>query len=243
MGDEKVQPANLSVVLTNLPEEVTLGQVERFCKKAGALATHPETGEPLIILNTRACKATVTFSYPEGANHAISLLSDEEFVKGHPVKVARAPKEPFNFSLWKPAFHQQRKFHAYVGEHEEDLGRAEEKRLKIMILRKVFTPKELIENPELYGQLVKDWTSTCAQFGKVTLVKPMENNIDGVVIVRFETAQAASLAIGELDNATYRERQIVAEPWDGRDLSGKESAEDEAARIRKYEGDLEKTDK
>jgi hypothetical protein len=227
--------ANLSVVISGLPNFVSLTQIARFAGKAGAVATHPETGEPLVLHNPRTHKATVTYSYPEAANQAIALLTGSEFARGHRVTVDRAPKEPFDFSVWRGAFRQQRKFHSYLGTHSEDLTNSEQKRLKIMVLRKVFEPTEFIKNPALYGTLVKDWTEECGRFGKVTLVKPIEAHPEGVVIVRFDTPQAAACAIGELDGADYRGREVTTEPWDGSDLSVREAPEDEERRIIRYE--------
>jgi hypothetical protein len=237
--DEHPPQANLSVVISNLPERATLTQIAGFAKKAGALATHPDTGEPLILLSARNRRATVTYNYPEGANHAISLLDNEVFSEGSAVRVERAKKEPFDFSLWKVPLRQQRKFHAYLGAHEEEPPAAEQKRLRIMVLRRAFEPRELIRHPMRYGALVKDLTETCARFGKVTLVKPIEAHSEGVVIVRFDTQQAAAVAVGELDGVEYDGRSITAELWDGTDLSAKESAEDEAERIANYERYLE----
>ncbi|KAH0792779.1 putative nuclear mRNA splicing factor-associated protein [Histomonas meleagridis] len=228
-------PANLSVVITNLPEHTTLAQISAFCRKVGVLATHPETGEDLILYNPRLNKATVTYYYPEGANNAIKLLSGEQFVDKHPVQVERAKREPFNFSLWKTAMHKQRKFHAYLGDHTEELSNSEQKRLKVMVMRKVFTPKELIQSPELYGKIIADITAICSKFGKVTLVKPIEAHPEGVVIVRFDDPQATALAIGELDDVEYRGRHVTTEPWDGTDLSVRETQEEEDQRILMYE--------
>lgn len=229
-------PANLSVVITNLPPKTTLKHISLFCRKAGAIAIHPQTGEELILYNSKNHKATVTFSYPEGANHAISLLSGEHIIEGCPVQVERAKTEPFDFNEWKGAMRKQRKFHSYMGEdHTEELSTAEQKRLKIMVLRKVFTPQEMIKDPELYGKIVKDWTEIGSQYGKVTLVKPIEAHPDGVVIVRFDTPQAAALAIGKLDDAEYNNKNITTELWDGKDLSYRESEEDIEKRIEQYE--------
>lgn len=227
--------ANLSVVITGLPKKVTLGQISKFCGKVGVLATHPETGEDLILYNARANKATVTYNFPDGATHAIDLLSNGLFCEGHRVTIERAPREPFDFSQWKGEMRQQRRFHAYLGDHDEVIDNSEQKKLRIMILKNVFEPRELVVDPELYGLIIQDWTRTCEAFGKVTLVKPIEAHPKGVVIVRFDDPKFTALAIGDLDGAQYRERTVAAEPWDGSDLSARESEEIVQHRIRRYE--------
>ena len=107
-------PANLSVVITNLPDKISLKQISLFCRKAGVIAVHPQTGDEIILYNAKNHKATVTYYYPEGANHAISLLSGEHITEGHPVHVERAKSEPFDFSEWKGAMRKQRKFHFLI---------------------------------------------------------------------------------------------------------------------------------
>lgn len=227
--------ANLSVVISNLPEKTTLEEISAFCRTVGVIATHPQTGENLILYNPRRHRATVTYNYPEGANRAIDILSEECFNGSTRVTVERAKREPYDFSKWKSAMKEQRKFHSYLGDHEEELKTTEQKRMKIMILKGVFEPKEMIKNPELYGKIVEDWTQIGQKFGKVTLVKPIEAHPEGVVIVRFEEPQAAAIAIGEMDAAQYRNRIITAEPWDGSDLSVRESEADVQQRIENYQ--------
>lgn len=233
-------PANLSVVITGLPDGATLSQISAFCRKVGALAVHPDTGEDLILYNSRLHKATVTYYYPDGANSAIRFLSGEQFADKHPVSVERAKREPFDFSLWKTAMRKQRKFHSYLGDHTEDLSIGEQKKLKVMVLRNAFTPREMVQEPELYSRVVADITSICSKFGRVTLVKPIEAHPDGVVIVRFDDPKSASLAIGDLDGAEYRGRAVSTEPWDGSDLSARETREDEERRVQLYEEFLER---
>ena len=225
--------AQLSIEITNLPSNITINQISIFCKKVGLLAVHPETGEDLILYNPNKNKAIVTYSYPEGVNHAIKLLSGECFIENHKVKVERALKEPYDFSKWKESMRFTRKYHSYLG-GEEEISNIEQKRLKILILKKVFKPKDLIKDPELYGKIIKDFTEICSKYGKVTLVKPMETNPEGIVIIRFLEAKSASIAIGELDNAIYENKTILAEPWDGKDLSYKESEQEEQERINNF---------
>lgn len=227
--------AQLSVVVSDLPEGVTIKDVSEFCKRIGVIATHPETGEDLILLNPKSKRATVTYAYPESANHAIEFLNGELFLaSGERVKVDRAVREPFDFSKWKGAMKMSRKFHSYFGA-EEKLDSSEQKRVKIMILKNVFDIDELVKEPELYGQIVKDMTLQCEPFGKVTLVKPIEQNPEGTVIVRFESAQSASIAIGELDQCEYRNRILTAEPWDGNEIKTVAETEEEfQARIDNF---------
>jgi len=238
MEEKKSQAAQLSVSITKLPPKCTLEQISNFCKKVGVLATHPETGEDLILHNEKSNRATVTYSYPEGVNQAIKILDGEIFSEGYQVSVERAAHEPFDFSKWKKAMRMTRKFHSYII-GDEELKKDEIKRNKIMILKNVFTTKEMVEDPDLYGKIVKELTQTCEKYGKVSLVKPMEFNAEGTVIVRFDDPQSAALAIGELDSAKYRDREITSEMWDGKEIESKESQESVNERIERYQKFLE----
>lgn len=232
-GTKHHQKAQLSVVISNLPPKTNMKQISTFCNKIGLLATHPETGDDLILLNASKCKATVTFAYPEGANQAIEYLNGEQFSDGYPVTVERAPREPFDFSKWKLSMRLTRKYHSYMG-GEEELDSTEQKRVKICILKNAFTPAEMIKDPNIYGKIVKDLTQFCEKFGKVTLVKPIEFNPEGIVIVRFETQQSASIAIGEMDGVEYRNRKLAAEPWDGKEIKSKETKEEQEKRLENF---------
>lgn len=235
----KTSAANLSVVISNLPESTSLKQISKFCSNVGVLAQHPETGEDLILYSERNHKATVTYSYPDGANAAIKILNNTAFTEGYIVAVERAKREPFDFSVWKSAMRQQRKFHSYMGDHSEELDAKEIKRLKCMVIKHAFTPQEMIKNPTLYGQLVNDFTSICSKFGKVTLVKPFETHPEGIVLVRFDDPKSSSIAIGELDSAKFGDHVLTVEPWDGKDLAVRENKEDELRRLRKFESELD----
>ena len=101
----------------------------------------------------------------------------------------------------------------------------------------------MIQEPELYRKIIADLTSICSKFGKVTLVKPIEAHPEGVVIIRFDEPKAASIAIGELDGAEYHGKTVITEPWDGSDLSVRETHEDEEKRVKLFEEFLEQESK
>ena len=240
------QKAQFSIVVSDLPECATPSMVCEFCKNGGAIATHPETGENLILFNKRMHKATVTYCYPEGVNQAIELLNNATFLAtGARVKVERAQREPFDFSKWKSAMKMSRKFHSLIVPTEE-FDPAKEKIRCILIFRNVFTPDELVNNPELYGMIIKDFTnifdvlikdinSELNISGKCTLIKPMENNPDGIVIVRFNNEALAARICGKLDEFEYRDRNITVDPWDGVEIpTGRETEEQLKRRIENF---------
>ena len=240
------QKAQFSIVVSDLPECATSSMVLEFCKNGGAIATHPETGEELILFNKKAHKATVTYCYQEGVNQAIELLNNATFLAtGARVKVERAPREPFDFNKWKSAMKLSRKFHSLILP-TDDFDPAKEKIRCILIFKNVFTPDELVNQPELYGQIIKDFTHLFEVLikdindefkisGKCTLVKPMENNPDGIVIVRFNNEALAARICGKLDEFEYRNRNIVVDPWDGVEIPvGRETEEQLKKRIENF---------
>lgn len=231
---ENKQGAQLSVVVSNLPVDVTIKQIIQFCSRVGVIGTHPDTGDDLILLNKMKKKAIVTYVYPEAANKAIEVLNNELFNDKVKVVVERALREPFDINTFKSSMKMSRKFHSNLG-GEEELGTEELKRLRIMVLKNVFQPNEMIKDPMLYGKIIKELTDVCSKFGKVTLVKPFENNVEGKCIVRFDDSQSCSIAVGDMDNTEIRGRIVSAEIWDGKNIvSAKETEEEYEERIKRF---------
>ena len=239
---EVPQKAQFSIIVSNLPNEANVSMIAEFCKNSGVLATHPETGENLILFNPKMHKATVTYCYQEAVNQSLKLLNNATFLAtGARVKVERAPREPYDFSQWKGAMKMSRKLHSLIVPVDEETKFKESKIRRVIIMKNVFDPKELIEKPELYGQIVKDITGICEEIikevkeetsleSKCTLVKPMERNPEGIVIVRFDNECMAAHACGKLDEFEYRGRTITVDPWDGVEIPEERETEEELNR-------------
>ena len=221
----------LSVTLSNLPPTATIKDVSLFCARAGSIATHPVTGEELILLNSKKATATVTYDYHAGAACAVKILNGEIMGDENRVTVKMAEKDPDDLKSW---LKERRKYHAYVGSHEEELNPSEAKKQKIMVIKGVFKPRDLVEDFNLYNVIVQDITKICSEYGKVTLVKPIENNPLGVVLVRFDEPKSVALCIADVDGASYKEHKLSAEPWDGTNFAYRESEESERRRIELF---------
>lgn len=72
---------------------------------------------------------------------------------------------------------------------------ARSKNNKIVVLEKMFTLKELEEDPTLLLDLKDDVRSECEEFGQVTNVILYDGEEDGIIVVRFKDDLAAMACI------------------------------------------------
>jgi HIV Tat-specific factor 1 len=77
---------------------------------------------------------------------------------------------------------------------EEDV-KVESKGMKTVILKHMFTLKELEEDPTLLIDLKLDVREECETLGPVASVVLYDLEEEGVMMVRFKTSEAASLCI------------------------------------------------
>ena len=66
---------------------------------------------------------------------------------------------------------------------------------KVVILKHMFTLKELEEDPAAILDIKEDIRQECSKLGEVTNVTLYDKEVDGVVIVRFTTPQSAMACV------------------------------------------------
>jgi HIV Tat-specific factor 1 len=66
---------------------------------------------------------------------------------------------------------------------------------KIVILKHMFTLKELEEDPAVLLDIKEDVRGECSKFGEVTNVTLFDKEEDGVMSIRFKTPEAATACI------------------------------------------------
>lgn len=66
---------------------------------------------------------------------------------------------------------------------------------KVVILKHMFTLKELEEDPAAILEIKEDIRQECSKLGEVTNVTLYDKEVDGVVIVRFTTPQSAMACV------------------------------------------------
>ncbi|KAJ3337413.1 hypothetical protein HDU93_001113 [Gonapodya sp. JEL0774] len=135
-----------------------------------------------------------------------------------------------------------------LGWYEDETGKRSEKSLRIVILKGMFTQKELESDPTLLLDLKEDVRGECEKCGEVTNVVLFDKSDDGVMSVKFKEQTAADACVQLMNGRFFAGRRILAELYDGKTKyenlkSGKvETEEEEKARLERYTRWLEGQD-
>lgn len=102
---------------------------------------------------------------------------------------------------------------------------------KVVILRHMFTLKELEEDPAALLDIKDDIRDECEKLGPVTNVVLYDLEEEGVVSVKFKTYEAAEACVERMDGRAFDGRTVRASIATGRERykkSGKEQEKDKA---------------
>ncbi|KHN99890.1 RNA recognition motif family protein [Metarhizium album ARSEF 1941] len=91
------------------------------------------------------------------------------------------------------------------------------KRDKTVILRRMFTLEELDEDPAALLEIKEDIRDECAKLGTVTSVVLYDQEVDGVVSVRFKDADSAAACIRLMHGRSFDGRVVEASLKTGRE--------------------------
>lgn len=111
-----------------------------------------------------------------------------------------------------------------------------------MILKHMFTLKELEDDPGALLDIKDDIREECAKFGDVTNVTLYDKEEDGIVTVRFSNAMSSQACIKALDGRKFGGQSVEAAITDGSEKykkSRKDTADDDAARLEKFGSAIE----
>ena len=116
---------------------------------------------------------------------------------------------------------------------------------KVVVLKYMFTLKELAEEPEAYIEIKEDVREESEKIGTVTNVVLYDKEEDGVVTIRFSNAVAAEACVRVYDGRWFDGRRIEAYIADGSEKFKKsnkyeddEKAEEE--RLEEFSKHIEK---
>ncbi|RPA95320.1 splicing factor U2AF-associated protein [Choiromyces venosus 120613-1] len=119
---------------------------------------------------------------------------------------------------------------------------------KVVILRHMFTLKQLEEDPTAILDLKEDIREECEKLGDVTNVVLYDKEEDGIVSVRFANAESARACVGVMHGRFFDGQKVEAYIFDGlekfRKTSTKKTAEEEEAeqeRLEKFGNWLEES--
>ncbi|EMR09286.1 hypothetical protein PNEG_02248 [Pneumocystis murina B123] len=248
---------NTAVYVSNLPPDVTEDEIKETFSKCGLISENIDTGKPRIkiYLNEQGepkGDAVVVFFREESVKLAIQLLDDTylrlEDRHGQKIKVQEADtsykksqNNPVKRSSNEKRKLQQKmkKLNNKISEWDDDTTTTSGRWSKVVILKHMFTLKELEEDITLIIDLKQDILEECSKIGNVTNIVLFDLEPDGVVSVRFSDEESALVCVKTMNGRYFGGKIVSAEIYDGkvryRKSSNKNTDDaDEQARLEKF---------
>ncbi|KGO72780.1 Nucleotide-binding, alpha-beta plait [Penicillium italicum] len=282
---------NTAVWVTKIPGDAELSEIHEVFSKYGILAEELDTGKPRIKMYTDENgnfngEALVVYFRPESVNLAIDVLDETDFRMGSrnpagPMRVQAAdfsykreqdvqPKATMTLKEKKKLKERAERLNKKLSDWGDDEAeqaleamKAAEEAKRHVILKHMFTLKELEEDPLASIEIHDDIRSECSKIGEVTKVVIWDGEADGVVTVRFVASTDARRCVQVMSGRFFAGNTVVAYIWDGeekfnkyhprRDAGGKkvnplDADDEENERLERYgdwleSGGNQKTDK
>ncbi|KAI5296705.1 hypothetical protein KEM55_005726, partial [Ascosphaera atra] len=215
---QKKQRVNSAVYVTNLPHDVTVEEVSDVFSKCGVIAEEIDRGRPRIKLYTDdqgnfKGDALVVYFRPESVNLAVQMLDETEFRFGDR-ESGKMSVQPADFSFKATKEEPQRRNEGERRKIQQKTQRMRNKLAdwddddpqtivtkqqsrwdKVVILKHMFTLKEIDEDPAAILDIKEDIRDECSKIGDVTNVVLYDKEQDGVVSVRFSDPDAARMCV------------------------------------------------
>ncbi|KAL8814534.1 MAG: hypothetical protein Q9223_006253 [Gallowayella weberi] len=244
-GSKKTKPTpearerkNTAVYVTNLPLDVSIQEVSDVFSRCGVIAEEIDRGKPRIKLYTDddgnfKGDALILYFRAESVDLAIQMLDDTDFrlgqsAQGGKMKVAAAD---FSYKAQKDApaksnnkdkkkvIKKTQKLNNKLADWDDDDPQAIQDTSsrwdKVVILKHMFTLKELEEDPAAILEIKEDIREECAKIANVTNVVLFDKEPDGVTSVRFSDAEGAKACVRVMDNRFFAGTRVEAYISDG----------------------------
>ncbi|KAK9475029.1 uncharacterized protein V1510DRAFT_409846 [Dipodascopsis tothii] len=235
---EPPKKKNSALYITNLPRDVTYDELEQAVSRFGLVAEDISTGKKRIRIytdddGTPKGDALIVFFRAESVQLAVDMLDDTDFRPGqaNPQGRIKVQEADYSFKVEKEAQPiQQRsakekreilksvqKLNSKLADWDDDdvPQQANGRWRKVVILKHVFTLKELDEDVTAALDIKEDIREGCEEIGPVTNVTLYDLEEDGVVSVRFQNADDAEECVDRMDGRFFGGRRITATIYDG----------------------------
>ncbi|CAL5870656.1 uncharacterized protein PFLUO_LOCUS4896 [Penicillium psychrofluorescens] len=247
----KKQRVNTAVFVTSIPLDATLEELEHTFSKCGVIAEEIDSGRPRIKMYTDddgkfKGEALVVYFRPESVNLAIQMLDDSDFRLGvtGPLGPMRVQAADFSFKSQKEAppksnmkdkrkiIARTQKLNNKLADWDDDepsaLPDTTSRMEKVVILKHMFTLKELEEDVSAILDIKQDIRDECSKIGEVTNVVLYDKEPEGVVSVRFTDPDAARQCVQVMGGRFFGGTQVVAYISEGREKFKKTNERREA---------------
>jgi len=125
---------------------------------------------------------------------------------------------------------------------EEDTHISANKNSRVVVLKHMFTLKELEEEPSLLLDLKEDVREECETLGEVTNVVLYDQEPDGVMTVKFREPISAQACVLKMQGRFFSGRKIEASLWIGKQHFKRGHGVDEVDDIGGEEGEKKRLD-
>ncbi|EXJ82145.1 hypothetical protein A1O1_08214 [Capronia coronata CBS 617.96] len=227
---------NTAVYVTSIPFDADQEEIEQVFSKCGVLAEDLDTGKPRIKMyededGKFKGDALVVYFRPESVALAIQMLDDTDFRFGTEGPMGKMKVQAADFSHKKPQEESQQpvkpskkdqkklmkrtqkmigKLTDWDDDDPQTLQATGSRWDKVVILKHMFTLKELEEDPAAMLEIKEDIREECSKLGEVTNVVLFDKEEDGVASVRFSNAEAAAACVSLMNGRWFDERQLEA---------------------------------
>ncbi|KAI4114645.1 MAG: hypothetical protein LQ338_007973 [Usnochroma carphineum] len=229
---------NTAIYVTNLPLDATVQEVSDVFSRCGVIAEEIDRGKPRIKLYTDdegnfKGDALILYFRAESVDLAIQMLDDSDFRLGQAAPGGKMRVSAADFSYKnqkeKPAqssgkdkkkiIRKTQKLNNKLADWDDDDPQALQdtgsRWDKVVILKHLFTLKELEEDPAAILDIKEDIREECAKVAPVTNVVLFDREPDGVASVRFSNAEGARACVRVMDGRFFSGTRVEAYVADG----------------------------
>ncbi|KAJ2226948.1 hypothetical protein EV180_002689 [Coemansia sp. RSA 518] len=238
---------NTSVYVSGLPLDTTDEEMVAFFSQCGTIMPDIVTNKPRVKLYRDASgelkgDALVTYYKAPSVQLAVDILDDSRFrptnstniqvqeakfenKAEHSGEADRTKRLRVDSKLVQKRLNQLERKLDWV----DDAGEVADRHKRTVILKHMFTLKELEEDITMLLDLPEDVRAECEKLGKVTSVKVYDLSEDGVIAVKFKDELSAKACVQMMNGRFFGGRQVEATIYDGqtRYKSSKESSKAE----------------